>query len=180
MRNSICITLNNIPSTWCFPTCNQMLEYYKVCPSAVATSVVSQDTPSSSNMQTLSEYDKHRNTLLTEDTHKGWASELWEYLGTMQRHVTKETDIVQWWQVCYLISSNHFLLIKISVGQCGTLSYTCAHCPWHSSLSGIICPLWTAVFWYETSCDWPPSVTRLENIWGTHNHEVCMGKQHLQ
>jgi len=104
-----------------------MREYYKIRPTAVATSVVNQDMRSSSNDQTVSEYDKHRNTLLSQDTHEGWASELWRYLGTMQRDVTKETDIEQWWQVCYSIATNHFLLIENSVGQFRTLSNTCAH-----------------------------------------------------
>ena len=168
-----------IHSMWCFLTCNQMHEYYKIHPTAVATSVASQDTRSSSNDQTVSEYDKHRNTLLTQDTHEGWASELRWYLGTMQWDVTKETDIVQWWQVCYLIAINHFLLIENSVGQFRTLSNTCAHRTWCSSLSGIIHSLWTAILWYKTNCYWPLSITGFENIWRTHNHEVCIGKQHL-
>lgn len=47
----------------------------------------------------LSEFDKHRETLLTDDIEEGWASELRRYLGTMQRDVTKDTDLVEWWQV---------------------------------------------------------------------------------
>ena len=47
----------------------------------------------------LSEFDKLRETLLTADAEEGWASELRRYTSTMQRDVTKHTDLVEWWQV---------------------------------------------------------------------------------
>jgi hypothetical protein len=50
-----------------------------------------------------SEFDKHREMLLTADTIEGWVAELCRYLSTMQREVTKNTDLVEWWQV------RHFL-----------------------------------------------------------------------
>jgi hypothetical protein len=53
----------------------------------------------SAEVRVLSEFDKHRETLLAEDAQEGWASELRRYLGTMERNVTKETDLVEWWQV---------------------------------------------------------------------------------
>jgi hypothetical protein len=56
----------------------------------------------SSETATLSKLDKHHETLLSKDTEEGWASELRQYLGTMQRDVTKQTDIVKWWQVSKL------------------------------------------------------------------------------
>jgi len=49
--------------------------------------------------QTLSEFDKHHQSLLSDDVEEGWSSELRRYLGTMQRDVKKDTDIVEWWQV---------------------------------------------------------------------------------
>jgi len=52
----------------------------------------------------LSEYDKVRQTLLTTDMEEGWSSELHRYLGTMQRDVTKDTDLVEWWQVSRYLS----------------------------------------------------------------------------
>ena len=55
----------------------------------------------------LSEYDKLHETLLTDDAEEGWASELRCYLYTMQRNVTKETDLVEWWQVSYFLSGYH-------------------------------------------------------------------------
>ena len=75
-----------------------MYKYYQSRPSTVNESAQTQAT-TSSETATLSEFDKHRETLLSEDTEEGWASELRRYLGTMQRDVTKQTDIVEWWQV---------------------------------------------------------------------------------
>jgi hypothetical protein len=46
-----------------------------------------------------SEYDRMRETLLATDADEGWAPELRRYLGTMHRDVTKDTDLVIWWQV---------------------------------------------------------------------------------
>jgi len=56
----------------------------------------------SSKSPKLSEFDRHRQTLLSDDAEEGWASELCRYLGTMQRGVRKDTDIIEWWQVCSL------------------------------------------------------------------------------
>jgi len=88
-----------------------MSEYYKTRPTAVAIleGSAENDKPKSKNAQTLSEYDKHRKTLLSEDAVEGWASELRRYLITMQRDVKKDTDIVEWWQV-----SNLHLYISLS------------------------------------------------------------------
>ena len=47
----------------------------------------------------MSEFDRHRQTLLSDDAEEGWASELRRYLGTMQQDVKKDTDIIEWWQV---------------------------------------------------------------------------------
>ena len=78
-----------------------MYNYYQSRPSTVNGSAQIQAT-TSSETPTLSEYDKHRETLLSEDTEEGWASELRRYLSTMQREVTKKTDIIEWWQVSKL------------------------------------------------------------------------------
>jgi len=45
------------------------------------------------------EFDKHRETLLSDDAEEGWALELRRYTKMMQRDVKKDTDIVKWWQV---------------------------------------------------------------------------------
>ena len=79
----------------------QMAEYYKTRPSAIATTNGStRDSSSTSDTRrTLSEFDKHREKLLSDDSEEGWASELRRYLGEMPRDVEKNTDIVEWWQV---------------------------------------------------------------------------------
>jgi len=51
------------------------------------------------NASILSEFDKHRETLLEADVEEGWASELRRFLSCIHRDVTKHTDLVQWWQV---------------------------------------------------------------------------------
>jgi hypothetical protein len=78
-----------------------MYKYYQSCPSTVNGSAQTQAT-TSSKTATLSKFDKHHETLLSEDTEEAWASELRRYLGTMQRDVTKQTDIVKWWQISKL------------------------------------------------------------------------------
>jgi hypothetical protein len=47
----------------------------------------------------ITDFDKHRETLLNDDKEEGWASELRRYTGTMQRDIKKEVDLVEWWQV---------------------------------------------------------------------------------
>ena len=85
-----------------------MAKYYKVQPS----STLARDNSITSNNDNamfvdqpiISEFDKHRESLMTDDVEEGWASELRRYLGTMQRDVKKDTDLVEWWQV-----SNQFI-----------------------------------------------------------------------
>jgi hypothetical protein len=80
-----------------------MAEYYRIRPS-VAPSTASASTYNSDFSITISEFDKHRESLLSVDAEEGWASELRRYLGTMQRDIKKDSDIVEWWQVsCSLI-----------------------------------------------------------------------------
>ena len=92
---------------WLFYYCNyntvlittkQMAEYYRIRPSvAPIPASASSREPSI----TLSEFDKHRESLLIDDAEEGWASELRRYLGTMQRDIRKDSDIVKWWQVSF-------------------------------------------------------------------------------
>jgi hypothetical protein len=45
-----------------------------------------------------SEYDLYRRSLLQTEDGEGWASELRRYLNDRPGDVTKDTDIVEWWQ----------------------------------------------------------------------------------
>ena len=93
-----------------------MATYYNNRPSAVTNSRVSNNksVPVSTDAPALTEYDKHRRTLLSNDAEEGWASELRRYLGKVQNDVEKDTDIVEWWQVSLnpcknnIVSADHF------------------------------------------------------------------------
>lgn len=55
--------------------------------------------PPTDNDSVLSEFDRHRLTLLLGQEGEGWQAELRWYLKDMPADVTKDTDIVKWWQV---------------------------------------------------------------------------------
>ena len=78
-----------------------MFHYYQNHPSTVATLNRSTQTQAatSGKTSTMSEFDKHYETLLSNNMEEEWASELIWYLSTMQWEVTKQTDIIEWWQV---------------------------------------------------------------------------------
>lgn len=76
-----------------------MAQYYENQPPAPSISISAGNPLSSTEAHVLSEFDKHRKSLLAEDAQEGWASELCHYLSTMERNVTKETDLIEWWQV---------------------------------------------------------------------------------
>lgn len=76
-----------------------MAEYYTTRPAHTPPQPNSVGAGEAPQARILSEFDKFRETLLTDDVEEGWASELRRYLGTMQRDVTKESDLVEWWQV---------------------------------------------------------------------------------
>lgn len=89
-----------------------MAQYYRNRPSIIIVpNVAERSNTLSKGAPNLSEFDKHCETLLSDDAEEGWASELRRYLGTMQRDVKKDTDIVEWWQVSCL-STNTFLFIR--------------------------------------------------------------------
>jgi hypothetical protein len=52
----------------------------------------------------ISEFDRHRLALLSnQDEDEGWQSEMRRYLKDLPADVTKDTDIVKWWEVCMSI-----------------------------------------------------------------------------
>jgi hypothetical protein len=90
---------------------NQMSQYYNDRPSATARTNKNL-TECSTQAPVLSEFDKLRESLLTDDAEEGWASELRRYLGRMERDVTKETDLVEWWQVSNLLAFKVYLIFQ--------------------------------------------------------------------
>jgi hypothetical protein len=95
-----------------------MAEYYKNRPSAKAVDVPGRSGPaaivanSAGAATYISEYDRQREALLSDDLEEGWASELRRYLGVVQREVKKDTDLVEWWQVSDLFISSSSLTIN--------------------------------------------------------------------
>jgi len=76
-----------------------MAQYYKTRPRPIPRQTnTGIHAEQAADCLILSEFDKLRETLLAADAEEGWASELRRYLGTMQRDVTKNTDLVEWWQ----------------------------------------------------------------------------------
>lgn len=71
-----------------------------------------------------SDYDRYRQSLLQTDDGEGWSSELRRYLNDRPGDVTKDTDIVKWWQ-------DHALLfptlarIALDILPCQALSVPC-------------------------------------------------------
>ena len=81
-----------------------MAEYYKTRPRPIPP-VTHTRSQASHAADTRLDFDKMREALLATDAEEGWASELRRYLGTMQRDVTKDTNLVEWWQVGLEIDS---------------------------------------------------------------------------
>jgi len=115
-----------------------MAQYYNTCPAAIPIQrgTGTQDT----NDDKASKFDRHRETLLTADADEGWAAELCHYTSTMQWDVTKNTDLVEWWQVrnflgIFSVAHRH------SVEQCNLIPYACMYRPRCPPFSSIICSL---------------------------------------
>lgn len=85
-----------------------MAQYYNTRPSVIAVPNVSDEGEVAT--EAISEFDKHRKTLLFDDAEEGWASELRRYLKTVER-VKKDIDIVEWWQVSSLACLKTFYLL---------------------------------------------------------------------
>ena len=48
----------------------------------------------------LSEFDRHWHKLLhSEEVDEVWQAGLWQYLKDLPSDVSKDTDIIEWWQV---------------------------------------------------------------------------------
>ena len=74
-----------------------MAHYYSTRPCVITLPNVSDKGEAAS--EDALEFNKHCETLLSDDTEEGWAPELHHYTKIMQWDVKKDTDIVKWWQV---------------------------------------------------------------------------------
>jgi hypothetical protein len=64
-----------------------------------ASTQANADAEDLDNPSLSSEFNRYCQTLIAKDDNKGWAAKLWCYLKEMPADVTKDTDIVEWWQV---------------------------------------------------------------------------------
>jgi hypothetical protein len=80
------------------------------------------------NDDETSEFDKYCETLLTANAEEHFAAELCHYTSNFQQDVTKNTDLIKWWQI-----RNFFGIFSVthchSVEQCNFISYTCTYHP---------------------------------------------------
>jgi hypothetical protein len=102
-----------------------MFQYYNTRPIAAPNATVN---PVPGKASTMSKFDKHCETLLSDDVEDGWASELRQYLATIQQDVKKDMDIVEWWQVSKLKISTRYVCVKSFIEQCFAVPDTCTHC----------------------------------------------------
>jgi hypothetical protein len=128
-----------------------MAQYWKARPRAPACSIdetQNTDTGSSNTgkSRALSDYDRYRQTLVTKEDNEGWASEKRRYLKEMPADVTKDTDVVEWWQVCQLLYMEYAPLLIPLKEPCTTIPYACSYCPRRLTMSSIICALRAPLF----------------------------------
>ena len=89
----------------------------------------------------VTSFDRYRQTLIRKDDKEGWAAEKCHYLKDMPADVTKETDVVEWWQVSKLqnIFAAHFT--SLSTGPCSVIPYPGMDHPGCASLPSNICSM---------------------------------------
>ena len=75
----------------------------------------------------LSDFDPHRLILIANQTEdEGWQSEKCWYLKDLPANVTKDTDIVEWWQVCVVVVCRFpsQLILLITICYRSTVNHT--------------------------------------------------------
>jgi hypothetical protein len=85
----------------------QVERYWKTRPKT--TSMTHNLSPAATAEQTddsiISDFDRHRLTLVSHVQDEGWEAEICRYLKDLPASVSKDTDIVEWWQVCFTAAS---------------------------------------------------------------------------
>ena len=82
-----------------------------------------------------SKFDWHCLSLMSQEKHEGWEAESHWYLKELPTNVRKDSDILQWWQVCFT-GSQLLVLLHILTDSRITAMFT-----QHSSMSHYIsCP----------------------------------------
>jgi hypothetical protein len=91
-----------------------MEKYYMKRPRTKLVDTVLPSSGSTTPRSVSSEYDRYHQGLVVIDDDEGWATELRRYLKERPANITKDTDIVQWWQVRpFMICHSSHLLIQL-------------------------------------------------------------------
>lgn len=100
-----------------------------------------------------SEFDRYRQTLIAKDDEEGWASELRRYLKEMPADVTKDTDIVEWWQVCSISPIVTRTLLTMGITEpLSAVPDARTHCTRYASLSSLFSPMQAPLLCKQTGC----------------------------
>ena len=75
-----------------------MTEYWRTRPQHPASGS-DNDNDNDNEEPFMSEYDRHRLSLLTHGSDEDWQLELRRYLQDIPADVTRDTNIVDWWSV---------------------------------------------------------------------------------
>ncbi|KAG6824192.1 hypothetical protein H0H87_012297, partial [Tephrocybe sp. NHM501043] len=73
---------------------NAMRTYWATRPQAAPSTATAQPTTA-----IVDDFDLHRRTLLTREDSEGWQAELRRYLKDVPADISRDTDIVEYWQV---------------------------------------------------------------------------------
>ena len=147
-----------------------MAQYYENHLSAPSINESARNPSASTKSHVLSEFDKLHETLLAEDAQEGWASELRHYLSTMEQNVTKETDLIEWWQVSNWYLSSLSSSGLNSIEPFTVIPNTWVYCAWCSPCPSVICSMWMAVLQNKANCRGLPVTLRPHHIWRTGHH----------
>ena len=94
-----------------------MERYWLNRPTIVQSAVPSDTAPSheATPPTRLSEFDRLRQTLVRQEEQvvETWSAELRRYLKDMPADVSKDTDIVKWWQASIFFF--HYVLLQIKL-----------------------------------------------------------------
>ena len=91
-----------------------MEQYWKIrshTPTHEPSAVQNPQGSSGVSNTVLSDFDHYNQSLVTKNDNEGWASEKCHYLKEMPADVTKDTDVIEWWQVCAALSYIEYLFI---------------------------------------------------------------------
>ena len=124
-----------------------------------------------------SEFNWHHLTLISEEQEEGWQAEICRYLKDLPVNITRNTDIIAWWQVCvsHILIFPHYLLFS---GKQFSFPNLLTPCFRFLAMPGILRCMWTFIFeWWRNCCE-VPCVVGCWPVWGTTDHKICMVGQH--